>query len=106
MLPLGCATPLSAVIAGVSIQKTEKYRPQIWAGWSLIIIGLGLLSTLEASTSTGKIVGYQIIAGFGFGFIFSSLYFPVLAPQKLNTISYALSFFAFLRLFAQVGSLI
>lgn len=66
------------------------------------MIGLGLLSTLSADTSTAKVIGYQIIAGFGFGFIFSPLYFPVLAPQKLSTVSYALSFFAFLRLFAQV----
>ncbi|TFY75204.1 hypothetical protein EWM64_g8806, partial [Hericium alpestre] len=51
--------PLS-FITGILVTKTNHYRPQVWIGWVLLMIGTGLLSKVEADTNIGKAVGYQI----------------------------------------------
>lgn len=93
--------PIS-VFVGASVQATKRYRPQIWVGWCLTTIGIGLLSMVKADTSRPASIGYQIITGTGLGAIYTSVYFPVLAPLPVTSNAYALSFFVFLRTLAQV----
>jgi hypothetical protein len=93
--------PISVFI-GASVQVTKRYRPQIWVGWCLIIIGMGLMSTITVTTSRAMSIGFQVITGTGIGAIYTSVYFPVLAPLPVTANAYALSFFVFLRTLAQV----
>lgn len=93
--------PMS-VVSGVIITVTKKYRPPIWFGWGLVLIGHGLLSTLHADTSRAKSIGYQIILGSGIGLVYSSIYFPVLAPLPVSSNAPALALYMFLRTFSQV----
>ena len=58
-----------ALIAGVMVQTMNKYRPANVVGWVLILIGFGLLTLLNTDISTGKWVGYQIVAASGIGMI-------------------------------------
>jgi hypothetical protein len=44
----------------------------------IVTIASGLLFTLDIGTSTGKWVGYQILAGFGYGL---ALQVPVVVAQ-------------------------
>ncbi len=97
------SAPPFAVIAGVSVKVTQRYRPQIWLGWITGIIGMGLLGSTSSTTSVGTVIGFEIIAGAGYGAIFSSLYFPVLAPLPISSNALALAFFSFVRVFAQVS---
>jgi hypothetical protein len=69
-----------------------------------MIVGVGLLGTLEADTSRAKPIGYSIIAGSGIGILFVASYFPVLAPLHVSKNAQALSFFVFLRNFSLVRS--
>lgn len=92
--------PMS-VVSGVIITATKKYRPPIWFGWGLVLIGHGLLSTLHADTSRAKSIGYQIILGSGIGLVYSSIYFPVLAPLPVSSNAPALALYMFLRTFSQ-----
>lgn len=97
----------------------QKYRPVLFMGWALMIVGLGLLSLLKSGSSTGLWVGFQIIAAAGSGLlvrtssIFLSLVvlnheqwvtftFPILAPHSVTLSARALAFYSFLRTFAMV----
>jgi len=90
-----------ALMCGISIQVLKRYLPANYAGWIVSIIGFGLLSLLKADSSTGKWVGFQLLAAAGTGFIYAGTLFPVLAPLPLEQTAAALAFFAFLRAFAQ-----
>ncbi|KAF7362515.1 Iron permease [Mycena venus] len=92
------------LVAGILIQKTNSYRIPIWVGWFCMIIGVGLLSTLDADTPRGKPIGYSIISGCGIGILFVASYFPVLAPLHVSKNAQALAFFVFLRNFSLVRS--
>ncbi|KAK0472778.1 MFS general substrate transporter [Armillaria novae-zelandiae] len=96
------SAPPFAVIAGISVKVTQRYRPQIWFGWITGIIGMGLLGSTSSTTSVGTVIGFEIIAGAGYGAIFSALYFPVLAPLPISSNALALAFFSFVRVFAQI----
>lgn len=91
-----------AVIVGISITKSSRYRPQTWISWSLAIIGFGLFSTLNAETSRGRSIGFQVVLAMGLGMLNASTFFPVLAPLPPSSNGHALALFTFLRNFAQV----
>ena len=57
----------SALIAGVLVKRTQRYRPQMWFGWGLILIGMGLHSTLRAQDSVARAIGFGVIVGVGIG---------------------------------------
>lgn len=57
----------------IAIQVMQKYRPVIFTGWVLMITGLGLLSLLKSTSSTGLWVGLQIVAGAGSGLLVRTL---------------------------------
>jgi len=59
----------AAFIAGVVVSYAEFHRLPIYTGWGLMMIGFGLLSTLMEASTTGKWVGYQILAGVGAGLL-------------------------------------
>ncbi|TBU37707.1 major facilitator superfamily domain-containing protein [Dichomitus squalens] len=100
-LPVTLIIAPFAFIAGTSVQLTQRYRWANVTAWCLLLIGFGLLSTLKAGTSTGKWVGYQIVASAGLGLLFPATVFPVLAPLPVSRNASALAFFSFARTFAQ-----
>ena len=109
----------SAIVCGVIVKKTNKYRPANYVGWILIMIGFGLLSLLKADSSAGAWAGYQVITAVGVGIIVSdtesvspqrlndvlqwaSTVFPILAPVPVTRTASALAFYNFCRTFSQV----
>ncbi|KAJ5157256.1 major facilitator superfamily domain-containing protein [Penicillium canariense] len=79
LLPSILSQVAMAVISGALIGKMGYYLPWAVACGVLSSIGNGLLSTLAQNTSTGKWVGYQIIAGAGRGAGFQT---PLIAVQN------------------------
>ncbi|KAL0960432.1 hypothetical protein HGRIS_005475 [Hohenbuehelia grisea] len=90
------------VLAGISVKRTGRYRPQMYLGWMLMLIGLGLLSTLRATDSTGRTVGFTILLGIGIGLEYSTTVFPVQAPLPVTLNASSLAFLLFIRSFATV----
>ncbi|TCD64696.1 hypothetical protein EIP91_003770 [Steccherinum ochraceum] len=101
MFPTALIIAPFAVLSGVSIAVLKKYIPANIAGWILIIVGFGIMSLLKADSTTGKWVGYQLVAAAGFGFLYPSTVFPILASLPVESTGSALAFFAFVRAFAQ-----
>ncbi|KAI0742411.1 major facilitator superfamily domain-containing protein [Daedaleopsis nitida] len=102
LLPTPLVLAPFAFAAGVMVQVSKKYLWVNVLGWILSIIGYGLLSILQANSSTGQWVGFQIVVSAGTGVLFSSTVFPVLAPLPVSRTASALAFFSFTRAFSQV----
>ncbi|KAI0364582.1 MFS general substrate transporter [Pilatotrama ljubarskyi] len=92
----------AAIVASVAVTRTGRYRPQMWAGWCFLLVGLGLCTTLEASDSLGRAIGFSVIAGVGVGSQYSTVPFPVQAPLPISENAHALAFLMFIRSFAGV----
>ncbi|KAF8996786.1 MFS general substrate transporter [Cyathus striatus] len=100
-LGLAIVAPAS-VIAGISVVVSQKYRPGLWFGWVLAIVGCALMSTVEADTSTGRVVGYTVIVGIGVGFVYAIAQFPVQAPLPISQNGPSMALYAFVRAFASI----
>ena len=103
LLALCFSTGPISILTGLSITKTQRYRPQLWLGWALVVVGAALTSTLDEHTARGAGIAYQVVVGCGVGVVWSGAYFPVLAPLDVRLSARALVFFVFVRSFAQVG---
>ncbi|KDR66677.1 hypothetical protein GALMADRAFT_232386 [Galerina marginata CBS 339.88] len=101
VLPLVAMISPFAIVQGVLIGKTGRYRLLNAVGWSLLLLGLGLLISCSVSTSIGLIVLYQLLMGVGMGVLYS-LTFPVLSPLPLALNGPAVALLTFMRVFSQV----
>ncbi|KAJ7432347.1 MFS general substrate transporter [Mycena latifolia] len=99
---LAFSTPPVAILSGIIITITKRYRAQLWLGWVISVVGLVLMGTTHSDTSLRTFIGFEILVGAGFGIIFSSTYFPVLAPLPITSAAQALAFYTFLRQFFQI----
>lgn len=86
-----------AIITGASVQISNKYRPQNYIGWMLMIIGFGLLTLLDENSSRASYIGLQILLAVGLGIIWISTQFAILAPLPYSNNPHALAFFTFIR---------
>ncbi|KAL4804556.1 major facilitator superfamily domain-containing protein [Aspergillus unguis] len=66
-LPFIIAVSIFTVVSGISISATGLPAPFVIAGAAIATVGCGLIYTFNIDTSTGKWIGYQILAGFGNG---------------------------------------
>ncbi|KAI0667862.1 iron permease [Trametes maxima] len=93
--------PLFAIVGGVSVQILNKYRPQNYVGFALMIVGFGVLSLLDENSPRPMYIGCQVPLAVGLGIVWVSTQFPILAPLPFSNSAHALAFFTFVRCFAQ-----
>ncbi|KAF7290179.1 Major facilitator transporter-like protein [Mycena indigotica] len=67
LLPFMLGTVLSVIGSGQIVGRFGRYYPFLVAAPIFLAIGSGLLYTISASTSSAKIIGFQILAGVGTG---------------------------------------
>lgn len=89
----------TAAGGGGIMSKTGKYRPIHYAGFTLMTIGFGIFSLLDKDSSTGRWVGYQILAGAGAGLVIPTLLPAIMAPLAEADTALATATWAFLRSF-------
>ncbi|EXJ84231.1 hypothetical protein A1O3_04898 [Capronia epimyces CBS 606.96] len=80
LLPLIVLTALTAAAAGILIHQLGRYVELIWLGMTLLTFGNGLYVWLDATSSLGSIVAFEIIAGLGTGLLFDP---PLIGLQAL-----------------------
>ncbi|KAJ7625659.1 MFS general substrate transporter [Roridomyces roridus] len=100
LLPLVLTISPSAVVQGILVAKTGKYRLINCTAWCILLVGVGLLVSVEQDTSIGLLVLYQLIMGTGMGLLYSNT-FVVLAPLDVSDNAAAVALLAFLRIFSQ-----
>ncbi|KKK22002.1 MFS drug transporter [Aspergillus ochraceoroseus] len=79
ILPFVLTESTSSLLAGITIHRTGRYRELIWLGTTLVVLGPGLFINYSPDSSLGKIIGYQLVAGWGCGLLFFP---PLLALQS------------------------
>jgi MFS family permease len=67
-LPIVISVGIFCVVGGLTVAKTGHATPTMFAGAFFATIAVGLLYTLDLDTSTGKWIGYQILAGSAIAF--------------------------------------
>ena len=67
LVPYVLSIGVLSTISGIVVKKIGFFTPPAIIGSMITVIGSGLLTTLRPDTSTGKWVGYQILAGTGLG---------------------------------------
>lgn len=67
MLPYIVSLSVTQLTVGAAVTAIGVYLPFMWVGSAIFTIGSGLLITLNTTTGIGPPIGYQILAGCGFG---------------------------------------
>lgn len=71
MLPACCGVIGFALASGVAVEATRRYLWQIWAGWVVTAVGLGVLSLMDSDSSVAETAGFQVLVGAGLGALFT-----------------------------------
>ncbi|KAI0648785.1 iron permease [Trametes meyenii] len=101
IFPLTLTIPFAAIFTGITVKAVDRYRPQNYIGWSIMLIGLGVITMVSDSASRAMYIGCQIPLGIGLGITWIATQFPILAPLPVSNNAHALAFFTFTRRFAQ-----
>ncbi|ETS81320.1 hypothetical protein PFICI_06322 [Pestalotiopsis fici W106-1] len=86
LTPLIAGYVVCSVVAGILTSALGYYNPGMIAGTALAIAGSALLVTIKLQTTAGRIIGYQLLYGFGVGFGFgqpSYVVQTILAPSEV-----------------------
>ncbi|MFL5840748.1 MAG: DHA2 family efflux MFS transporter permease subunit [Thermoleophilaceae bacterium] len=84
LFPLMAGLLTASILSGQVITRTGRYRAFPIAGTGVIVVGLLLLSGLDASTSTVTAGAYMLVLGIGLGLVMQVL---ILAVQ--NSVPYS-----------------
>jgi len=84
LVPLMGGLLVTSIVSGQVITRTGRYKPFPIVGTGVMVVGLYLLSTIEASSSQGLIYLFMFVLGLGLGMVMQVL---VLAVQ--NAVSYS-----------------
>ncbi|KAI9699934.1 MAG: hypothetical protein M1820_006996 [Bogoriella megaspora] len=101
MFPQCFTTAPSAAIAGTLIAKTGRFRWAIWGGWSIMVLGTGLLIVLHVNTTIPEWIFLNLPGGLGAGILFPAMAMAVQAAATTADQGYAATMFAFFRAFGQ-----
>jgi hypothetical protein len=102
ILPLSIFLVPSGIVAGGIMSKTGKYKPLHWAGFGIIAIGTGLLSTLNASSSKVAWAFFEIITAFGLGIVLTTLLPAIQSSLEEVDQAKITAIFSFMRSFGFV----
>lgn len=80
LLPMCLPMVAGAMVAGGLTTKVGYYTPFLLLGCVFLLIGAGLLTTLQVNISDARSIGYQVVYGWGLGMAMQS---PNLAAQAV-----------------------
>ncbi|MFI8194928.1 MFS transporter [Streptomyces sp. NPDC085942] len=96
MLPMMMGIVGGSIVSGQLITRTGRYRIHPIVGSAVSVVGMGLLSLLEADTSVLAYSFYQAVLGTGIGLVMSVLVLAVqnsVRPSDLGTATSAHNYF-------------
>ncbi|KAK4067186.1 uncharacterized protein Triagg1_7914 [Trichoderma aggressivum f. europaeum] len=100
-LPQSLTTAPCAVVVGIIVAGTGKYRWALWAGWSLVCLGCGLLVLLETRTAVPEWIFLGAVSGLGLGLLFPSINLAIQASVPQQEAGIASILVLFFRLLGQ-----
>lgn len=90
-----------AVVTGILVTITGRYRWALWSGWFLTTLGIGILYLLDRDTSIVAWVFLNLVPGIGMGLLFPSMAFSIQAASTNKDLAFAVAMFSFFRAFGQ-----
>ncbi|KAL1879606.1 hypothetical protein Plec18167_004067 [Paecilomyces lecythidis] len=91
----------SAMVTGILITWSGRYRWAIWLGWAIATVGMGILCIVDVNTSIPGWIFLNLVPGLGLGILFPSIAFAVQASATPKNLSIAVAMFSFFRAFGQ-----
>ncbi|KAL1921368.1 uncharacterized protein VTP21DRAFT_11084 [Calcarisporiella thermophila] len=67
LIPSSVTLVAFSIIGGFFVSKTGRPRIFMWVGFVAMVVGAGMLSTLDQNSSRAEQIGYTIIPSFGLG---------------------------------------
>ena len=90
-----------AIVTGIAITVSGRYRWAIWGGWVITTLGLGILYLLDVDTTVVQWIFLNLVPGIGMGMLFPSMAFAVQAASRSEDLAFAVAMFSFFRAFGQ-----
>ncbi|KAJ1023459.1 hypothetical protein NDA16_003076 [Ustilago loliicola] len=87
MLPYALIASILSSLVGLGITKFRAYRPFLWVGWAIMLIGYALMATLNASSSQARQEAFIGVAGLGTGFLFQTPLVGLMAAMPHGDLS-------------------
>jgi len=97
MLTFSLGTALISIVSGLAVSKTGRYRPIIWVAYSLMTLGMGLMITLDYTSSLARQEIFPLIAALGIGCLFQIPLVALQAAMPIKDMATASSGFMFIR---------
>lgn len=98
IIPLILTQTITSFTSGFIVSKTGNYTIQLYLGFFIWTIACGLLSTISPQTSDARLIGYQIMSGFGSGQTFQTNLIAIQAAVKRSEMAVATGTRNFVRL--------
>ncbi|MCF7549875.1 MFS transporter [Pseudonocardia sp. WMMC193] len=95
-LPMILASTLSATFSGILITRLGRWKAFLVVGSILMVVGFGLLGTIDHTTDMVLIGGYLAVLGLGMGMTMQNLVLAVqntVQPSDLGAASSTVTFF-------------
>ncbi|KAN0140985.1 Major facilitator superfamily domain containing protein [Lactarius tabidus] len=97
MIPFSAGLAGVSAVAGYTVTRTGTYRGIIWGAWALMILGWGLMTTLDDHSNTAEKVLYPLITASGIGCLFQTPLTALQAAMPLKDMATSTGAFGFLR---------
>ncbi|KAE9409561.1 MFS amino acid permease [Gymnopus androsaceus JB14] len=97
MLTFSLGSALTSATSGVIVSRTKEYRLVMWIGWSIFVLGFGLMTTLDSFSSVAKKEVYPLVAAIGIGCLFQTPLIGVQAAMPLKDMATSTAAFGFIR---------
>ncbi|OKL56839.1 hypothetical protein UA08_07933 [Talaromyces atroroseus] len=91
-----------AIMGGVLLSKTGRYKPLHFFAFVLMTIGLGLFSTMDETSSIAAWVCYQLLCSIGAGCLAGITLPAVQAPLDESDVATATGLWSFIRGFGAI----
>lgn len=99
LLPSILALIPFAIAGGLLLTKFGRYKPILLVAFALVVLGFGLFSLLDQTSTLGALVGFQIIESAGAGLAIPTLLPALLAPLTDKDTALATGTWSFMRSF-------
>ena len=87
----------SSIVVGRLVTHTNRFRPYLWSGWTVLTVSSGLILIWDLNTSTAVWVTIQILVSIGHGLLLNTINFATQAICLPNDEGAAAGMYSFMR---------
>jgi len=97
MVPFSAGFAATSLVSGFTVTRTGVYRGIICAAWAVMVLGWGLMTTLDDHSNTAEKVLYPLIVAAGIGCLFQPQLIALQAAMPLKDMATSTGAFVFIR---------